>query len=77
MKNLHEKFMRRCIELSEESLGRGDNPFGCVIVKDNKIIVESANEIKDYDVTNHAEILAMKKAQKLLKTNDLSSCSIY
>ena len=69
--------MRRCIELSDESLSRGDNPFGCVIVKDNKIIVESGNEIKDYDVTNHAEILAMKKAQKLLKTNDLSGCSIY
>ncbi len=77
MKNLHEKFMRRCIELSDESLGRGDNPFGCVIVKDNEILVESGNKIKDYDVTNHAEILAMKKAQKLLKTNDLSDCTLY
>lgn len=73
----HEKYMRRCIELAEESLKNGDNPFGCVIVKKGEILVESGNEIREYDVTNHAEIMAMKKAQKLLKTSDLSDCAIY
>lgn len=74
---VHEKFMRRCFELAEKSLERGDNPFGCVIVKNNEIIVESGNEIKKNDVTNHAEIVAMKKAQKILKTSDLSGYAIY
>ena len=37
-------FMRRAIELSKEALS-GDNggPFGCVIVKDEKIIGEGNN----------------------------------
>ncbi len=74
---MHEKFMKRCIELADQALERGDNPFGSVIVKDNEIIVEGVNDIKENDVTNHAEILAMRKAQKLLNTNDLSDCTIY
>jgi len=74
---MHEKNIHRCIELAKESLERGDNPFGCVIVKDNKTLVESGNEIKKDDVTNHAEIVAMKKAQEILKTDDLSDCIIY
>ncbi len=76
-KEIDEKFMRRCIELSEKSLQGGDNPFGCVIVKNNEILVESGNEVKKNDVTNHAEIVAMKKAQQILKTSDLSDCTIY
>jgi tRNA(adenine34) deaminase len=74
---MHEKYIRRCLELAEESLERGDNPFGCVIVCDNKIIVESGNNIAKNDVTNHAEIVAMRKAQEILGTSDLSNCIIY
>ncbi len=74
---IHEKFMRRCVELSNQSVEKGDNPFGCVIVKNNEILVESGNDIKKSDVTCHAEILAMRKAQEILKTSDLSDCTIY
>lgn len=74
---MHEKYIQRCIELSEQALQSGDNPFGCVIVKNDEILVESSNEIKKNDVTNHAEIVAMRKAQELLGTDNLSDCSIY
>ncbi len=73
----HEKHIKRCIELAEESLNRGDNPFGSVIVCGDEIIAEEGNEITENDITNHAEIVAMRKAQKILKTNDLSNCTIY
>lgn len=72
-----EKYMQRCIQLSEKALESGDNPFGCVIVNKDGIFVEARNKIKENDVTNHAEILAMRKAQKLLKTSDLSAYAIY
>ena len=36
--NQHEKFIKRCIELAQEALDAGDNPFGAVVVKDNRII---------------------------------------
>ncbi len=77
MKDDDEKYMRRCIQLSEKALGLGDNPFGCVIANEKGILVEARNKIKENDVTQHAEILAMRKAQKLLKTSDLSEYAIY
>jgi len=77
MKNPDKKFIKRCIDLSESALKKGDNPFGSVITKKEKIIAEAKNKIKNNDVTQHAEIVAMRKAQKILKTNDLSDCVIY
>lgn len=77
MKKEDEKYMRRCIQLSEKALKLGDNPFGCVIASKDGILAEARNKIKENNVTNHAEILAMRKAQKLLKTSDLSEYTIY
>lgn len=53
-------------------------PFGAAIVKDGKIIAKAHNQvIKNSDPTAHAEINAIKKASKKLKTFDLSGCEIY
>ncbi len=70
------KFIRRCIELSEESLEKGDKPFGSIITKDGKILAESSNESEN-KVNDHAEIPALNKAHELLGTNDLSGCTLY
>ena len=32
---------------------------------------------KKHDITSHAEIMVMRKAQKKLKTKDLGTCEIY
>ncbi len=72
-----EKFIKRCIELSDEALSCGDNPFGAVISREGEVVAEARNEIINNDVTMHAEIVAMKKAQKLLERSDLSDCIIY
>lgn len=72
-----EKFIRRCIQLSQEAFDSGDNPFASLIVKNGKIIVEAKNEIRRNDVTKHAEIVAMQKAQKMYKTDDFSGFTIY
>lgn len=53
-------------------------PFGAVIVKNGKIISKAHNQVlKNSDPTAHAEINAIKKASKKLKTFDLSGCEIY
>lgn len=53
-------------------------PFGAVIVKDGKIIAKAHNEvIRKNDPTNHAEIMAIRKASSKLKRFDLSDCEIY
>ncbi len=73
----HEKFIRRCIELAQDSLYSGDNPFGSVVVKDNEIIAEARNSAMHNDITDHAEVIAMRRARKALGTSDLSGCTLY
>ena len=76
VENQDEKFICRCIELSQESVDSGDAAFGAVIVQDGKIIVEALNDYKT-KVTEHAEIVALNKAHKLLGTSKLSDCTLY
>ena len=55
-----------------------DVPIGCVIKKDGQIISSAHNRRElDDDVTAHAEILAIKEAQKYLKTSRLKGCEMY
>ena len=72
------KFMKRAIALSENSANSTGGPFGCVIVKDEKIIAEGSNEVTyTNDPTAHAEIVAIRKACRKLNTFNLSGCDIY
>mmetsp|Transcript_19208 Transcript_19208/g.22935 ORF Transcript_19208/g.22935 Transcript_19208/m.22935 type:complete len:191 (+) Transcript_19208:115-687(+) len=58
-------------------LGDG-GPFGCVIVKDGKVIGKGHNEVlKQKDPTAHAEIVAIQKACKHLGVISLAGCDIY
>ena len=53
-------------------------PFGACIVKDGKVIAVASNMVlKKNDPTAHAEIEAIRKAGKKLKTYDLSGCVLY
>lgn len=55
-----------------------DVPIGCVIKKDGQIIAAAHNRRElDNDITAHAELLAIKEAQKFLKTSRLTDCEMY
>jgi len=72
------KFMLRAIELSISSAKDTGGPFGCVIVKDDKIIAEGSNKVTfSNDPTAHAEIVAIREACKKLNTFNLSGCDLY
>ena len=73
-----DKYMIKTIKLSEKTLKNKDIPVACMIVKDDKIIAKTYN--KKYlikDSTAHAEILAIRKACKKLKTTHLDDCTLY
>ena len=75
MKN---KFMERAIELSIESVNIGGGPFGCVIVKDDKIVAEGSTEVTLInDPTAHGEIVAIRQACKNFNNFDLNGCELY
>jgi len=73
-----KQLMQIAIELSEKNVERGGGPFGAVIAKDGKLISRGVNKVtQNNDPTAHAEIDAIRKAARKLKTFDLSGCEIY
>lgn len=53
-------------------------PFGAVVVKDGRIIASGHNcVLKNNDSTCHGEIAAIRRAEKVLQTFDLSDCELY
>lgn len=63
----------------EEAKKSGDDiSIGAIILKDGKIIASAHNEKEaEKDVTAHAEILAIKKAEKELGNWRLTDCELY
>ncbi|WP_028390201.1 nucleoside deaminase [Bacillus cihuensis] len=73
-----DKFMERAVELAVENVRCGGQPFGAVLVKNNNIVAEGVNELhKTYDISGHAELLAIRRAQEHVQTNDLSGYTMY
>ena len=74
----NSEFMLRAIKLSIQSAKSKGGPFGCVIVKDNKIIAEGHNQVTaNNDPTAHAEIVAIRNACKKLNNFFLKGCDLY
>lgn len=73
------QYMKEAIRLARinvEQLHGG--PFGCVIVKDGKIIAAAHNEVlTSKDPTAHAEIVAIRSACQAIGSHQLTGCEIY
>lgn len=71
-------FMKRAVELALQNVNEGGQPFGAVLVKENEIVSEGVNELhKTHDVSGHAELLAIRRAQKKLQVSELSGYTMY
>ena len=73
-----EKFMSLALKEARKAEALDEVPIGCVIVKDNEVIARGFNhrELKN-DVTSHAEIEAVRKANKKLNNWRLVDCDLY
>lgn len=73
-----DQFMKRAVDLAIQNVREGGSPFGAVLVKDGDIVAEGVNELHvKYDVSGHAELLAIRRAQEKLQTHDLSGFVMY
>ena len=72
------EIIEKLIKLNKKAFKNKEVPVSCVIVKNNKLISKAYNsKIKKHDPTAHAEIIAIKKAAKKLKTWNLNDCELY
>lgn len=68
------EYIKLAVELSKKGL----YPYGAVVVKDGQIIGQaSSGDGEDYDPTNHAETLAIRRACKNIGSSNLSGATIY
>ena len=73
-----QELMQVAIDEAIKGLKIGDQPFGSVIVINDEIVSIGRNKINSsFDITAHAEILAIKKASKEQKIIDFSAATIY
>lgn len=64
--------------LNKKAIKHNEVPVSCIITKDDKIISKAYNnKITKHDPTAHAEIIAIRKAAKKLKTWNLNKCRLY
>ena len=75
---MDDKFMNYALKEAQKAYNKMDVPVGCVIVYNGKIIARGYNKREKYqNVIKHAEIEAIDKACKALKSWRLNDCTIY
>lgn len=73
-----KEFIIKLKKLNKKALKRQEIPVSAVIVKSGKIISKATNNRnKKNEVLGHAEIIAIKKASRKLKTWKLDDCIMY
>ena len=71
-------FINQAYKEALKALKEDEVPVGAIIVKDNKIIAKAYNKKEHANLaTAHAEILAINKANKKLKSWHLDDCIMY
>ncbi len=74
-----EKFMRLAIQEALKAEGIGEVPIGAVVMGADGKVISRAHNLREtsYDPTAHAEIIAIKKAAKKLKSWRLTGTTLY
>jgi len=71
-------FMQEALEEARSAAAAGEVPIGAVLVLDGKIIARSGNRtIRDCDPTAHAEIIALRKAARVVENYRLAGTTLY
>lgn len=74
----HTDFMQAALAEAHKAYRKGESPIGAVIVKDGRIIARAHNlRERRQNALNHAEILAIGKACRKLKSWRLDGCDLY
>lgn len=72
------KYLRRCVELAETALRKGDEPFGSVLVSaDGEVLMEDHNHVAGGDHTQHPEFALARWAANNMTPEERSKAVVY
>lgn len=76
---MEEKYINELINLSKKSLKKSEVPIAALIIDENGKIISKAYNTRNIkqQTINHAEILAITKANKKFKSWRLNKCTLY
>ncbi len=75
---MEEKIINKLLSLAKKAYLQNETPISAIIVYNNKIISTAYNKRnKTQKTIDHAEIRAIIKANKRLKTWRLNKCTLY
>ncbi len=75
---MKEKFMRLALKQAKKAMEIDEVPIGAIIVLDGKVIAKGYNSVEKTQLaTRHAEIVAIEKANKKLKSWRLDGAEMF
>ncbi|WP_189491289.1 nucleoside deaminase [Streptomyces antnestii] len=78
MENRELAHLRRCVELAEEALEAGDEPFGSVLVDGaGTVRAEDRNRVAGGDSTRHPEFELARWAAENLTPDERDAATVY
>lgn len=72
------EWLRRCVDLAEEALEAGDEPFGSILVSaDGSELFADRNRVAGGDSTQHPEFAIARWAAEHLSPADRAAATVY
>lgn len=76
-KEKHLYYLEKAVSLAKLALDKGDEPFGSILVLDDKIVYEDHNRVSGGDHTNHPEFEIAKWAANNLTKEERKRAVCY
>lgn len=74
----HDSYMAMAIEEARAGRAQGEQPFGSIVVRDGAVISRTRSlKVSTGDITDHAELLAVRRVTGELGLPDLAGCVFY
>lgn len=72
------KYLERCVELAEQALEKGDEPFGSILVSETgEILFEDHNHVSGGDHTQHPEFAIARWAANHITPEERAKATVY
>src|SRR6056297_1057773 len=74
----HDAHMRTALDLAREAAGRGDEPFGSVLVRDDAVVMTDSNHVHTAtDIRRHPELQLAHRACEAYTPDERAGMVMY